>query len=173
MARTSRISFRDEDEIREFDIGAAIDDDVKLTKPKPKTRHSLIELARHFKQNRNRAANESGPITCKPIIHSRRKTSNSPVMPAVSCGSPTPPSLAPLPKPVLARVNRKEATVVHKTIDDDVADASLEIPEENIKTLLTLGFMSSLAFNVNESDDSDGKLEFKISYLTCFTFRIT
>ena len=163
MARTSRISFRDEDEIREFDIGAAIDDDVKLTKPKPKTRHSLIELARHFKQNRNRAANESGPITCKPIIHSRRKTSNSPVMPTVSCGSPTPPSLAPLPKPVLARVNRKEATV-HKTIDDDVPDASLEIPEENIKTLLTLGFMSSLAFNVNESDDSDGKLEYKIVF---------
>ena len=32
-------------------------------------------------------------------------------------------------------------------------DLPLEIPEENIKTLLTLGFMSSLAFNVNESDE--------------------
>jgi hypothetical protein len=78
-------------------------------------------------------------------------------MPSVSCGSPTPPPLAPLPKPALARVNRKEATI-HKTIDDGVGDASLEIPEENIKTLLTLGFMSSLAFNVNESDDSDESL---------------
>jgi len=160
MARTSRISFRDEDEIREFDICAAIDDDVKLTKPKT-TRHSLIELARHFKQNR-RAATESGPITCKPIIHSRRKTSNSPIMPSVSCGSPTPPPppLPPVSKPALARVNRKETTVKRKSVDDgdDVDASSLEIPEENIKTLLTLGFMSSLAFNVNESDDSDESL---------------
>jgi len=162
MARTSRISFRDEDEIREFDIGAAIDDDVKL-KPKPKKRHSLVELQRHFKQNDRdrRAAIESGPITCKPIIHSRRRTSNSPVMPSVSCGSPTPPPLPPLvPKPALARVKRKDVTVRKiDIVDGDKEDEpSLEIPEENIKTLLTLGFMSSLAFNVNESDDSDESL---------------
>ena len=53
-------------------------------------------------------------------------------------------------KPALARVNKKDATVRKIRSEDDLP---LEIPEENIKTLLTLGFMSSLAFNVTESDE--------------------
>ena len=44
-------------------------------------------------------------------------------------------------------------------------DLPLEIPEENIKTLLTLGFMSSLAFNVNESDEGK-QLGHLTGYLT-------
>ena len=64
-----------------------------------------------------------------------------------------PVALSPTQKPALAKVNRKDAPVRMIRSDEDVP---LEIPEENIKTLLTLGFMSSLAFNINESS-SDGK----------------
>ena len=51
-------------------------------------------------------------------------------------------------------------------------DLPLEIPEENIKTLLTLGFMSSLAFNVNESDEGE-QLSVRLRYLIYYLESLT
>ena len=78
-----------------------------------------------------------------------------------------PVALSPTQKPALAKVNRKDAPVRMIRSDEEVP---LEIPEENIKTLLTLGFMSSLAFNINESS-SDGK-SLKVYHSKYLTFRL-
>ena len=78
-----------------------------------------------------------------------------------------PVALSPTQKPALAKVNRKDAPVRMIRSDEEVP---LEIPEENIKTLLTLGFMSSLAFNINESS-SDGK-SLEVYHSKYLTFRL-
>jgi len=180
-SRSSKISFRDTSEVQEYESESAIYQDEELKRGsriirRPDRKKSFTDIAAIFgrkinKKTSNRSdSNENTSIHgihptpvqvhCRPsriAVHKNRTSDftheSYPENWPPDTVSPVPiVSGSPVPALNLASVNRKTNPVRKLKSTDDLPP---EIPEENIKTLLTLGFMSSLALDINESDSED------------------
>jgi len=154
----TKISFREISEVKEYESDTAIEKDRKLKRgstpvfTKPETKNSLTKLVRKVTQKFNKTGNNgSGQL------QARRKLSVLPV----------------LAEPADRREQSSPVPLVSGAAQDRTSPSPIpfesigpEIPEDNIKTLLTLGFMSSLAVNIAEdTEDTDNLTENEIDEL--------
>jgi len=181
QSRSSKISFRDTSEVQEYETESAIYQDEELKRGsriirRPDRKKSFTDIANRFgrkisKKSSSRSNEEHHipvQIYHRPsriAVHQHRSQMD------LSLTNPDrPPDMAsPVPvcsgSPVplnLTSVSRKSNPVRKLRSTDDLPP---EIPEENIKTLLTLGFMSSLALDINESDSGEELTEAELDQL--------
>jgi len=168
-SRSSKISFRDTSEVQEYQSESAINQDEELKRgsriiKRPDKKNSFTNIAHRigqkFKNSNNRSKNTDQKHIHPVQVHRptrinvhQNHISNSRSPEVLETVSPIPDvSGSPTKDLCLSGVNRKTNPVRKMKSADDLP---LEIPEDNIKTLLTLGFMSSLAIDVNDSDSDD------------------
>lgn len=155
--RASTISFKEVDELQEFESESAIENDnslkrgSKLRQPKVAKKNSFTRLGQMF----TRAIKSK--VRPSRIEVTQRHTTNSPNDEPIRLNPLSPiPQISASPTPKRSIKDSITRPIHHKRN----SNPDLEIPEENIKTLLTLGFMSSLAINLETSDaDSLTSLE--------------
>jgi len=193
QSRSSKISFRDTSEVQEYETESAINQDEELKRGsriirRPDRKKSFTDIANRFRKKSSSKSNEEQqPYRMHPIpvqihhrpsriaVHHHRsqmdlRLNNSDRPPDSGMSSPVPMcSGSPVPMNSgtpgginLSNVNRKSNPVRRLRSTDDLPP---EIPEENIKTLLTLGFMSSLALDINESDSGEELTEAELDQL--------
>jgi len=187
-SRSSKISFRDTSEVQEYQTESAINQDEELKRGsriirRPDRKKSFTDIASEFRRkisrksssgiNEDEKPNRMHPIQVQMHHRPSRITVHQRIDNSYSHPPDPPDSLSPIPvcsaSPVewkthnLANVNRKTNPVRRLRSADDLLPP--EIPEDNIKTLLTLGFMSSLALDINESDSGDDMTEAELDEL--------